>query len=68
MNRENGYLFVPKQCDVNANCRVHFVMHGCGGQPDGMANQGYNELAVLNSIIMVYPDTNCWDNEGEIDA
>ena len=33
-----------------------------------MARTGYNELAVLNNIIMVYPDVACWDNEGVIDA
>ena len=32
-----------------------------------MARTGYNELAVLNNIIMVYPDVACWDNEGVID-
>lgn len=33
-----------------------------------MGNTGYNDLAVLNNIIMVYPDTRCWDNEGDIDS
>ena len=28
---------------------------------------GYNEIAAANNIIMVYPDTRCWDNEGLID-
>lgn len=31
VDRENGYLFVPNACaDTTANCRVHFVLHGCG--------------------------------------
>jgi len=28
---------------------------------------GYNDLGALNDIIMLYPDSNCWDNEGDID-
>ena len=28
---------------------------------------GYNEIAAANNIIMVYPDTRCWDNEGLVD-
>ena len=69
INRENGYLFVPNACTTDGhNCKVHFVLHGCNGQPDGMARNGYNELAVLNNIIMVYPDVKCWDNSGDIDS
>jgi len=40
------------------------VLHGCGGSPTGFAEGGYNALGALNDIIMVYPDTRCWDNEG----
>merc|ERR1711874_121328 len=42
-------------------CRLHFVFHGCGGNPVSFAKK-YNELAALNNIIMVYPDTRCWDS------
>ena len=33
-----------------------------------MANwAGYNALGALNDIIMVYPTTRCWDDEGDED-
>ena len=46
---------------------MHFVLHGCGGNPKGFALKGYNDLAITNDIIMIYPDTKCWDNHGQID-
>ena len=30
-------------------------------------NKNYNNLAITNDIIMVFPDTRCWDNHGNID-
>ena len=32
-----------------------------------MGTKGYNNLAITNDIIMVYPDTKCWDQHGQID-
>ena len=65
--RENGYVYIPNQCkDASSNCRVHFVLHGCGGKPNLRYKQ-YNGIAVTNDIIMVYPDTRCWDSGGLID-
>ena len=31
MGRENGYVYVPNQCQGQGsqNCRLHFVLHGC---------------------------------------
>ena len=67
--RETGWVFVPTACqnktaDDTDKCRIHFALHGCNGNPKGMARGGYNALGALNDIIMVYPDTRCWDNEG----
>ena len=28
---------------------------------------GLNEFASTNKIIMVYPDSECWDNHGKVD-
>ena len=69
-NRINGWIYTPVGCEGRAsvNCRVHFAFHGCGGNSEDFANTGYNDLAAANNIIMVYPDTKCWDNEGAIDA
>ena len=30
-------------------------------------NRGYNALGARNNIIMLYPDSKCWDNTGDID-
>ena len=53
---------MPHACKEK-QCPVHFVFHGCGGRP----GSGYNSIGALNDIIMIYPDTMCWDNEGDID-
>lgn len=69
-DREEGLIYIPNQCkdQSSSNCRVHFVLHGCNGHGRGFANQGYNDLAITNDIIMVYPETRCWDNHGNIDS
>ena len=68
--RQNGWIYTPTACQGTGseNCRVHFVLHGCGAWAKNMAQSGYNNLAATNNIIMVYPDVKCWDNEGDIDA
>ena len=33
-----------------------------------MGNAQYNRLAALNNIIMVYPDTRCWNNDEDPDG
>jgi hypothetical protein len=62
--RENGYVFVPTACGTSAKmCRVHFHFHGCGEKPKNFGKKrSFNGLGALNDIIMVYPDTRCWDN------
>lgn len=66
--REYAGVYVPKACGTDAKqCNVHFALHGCGGDPYGMAvRRGYNALGALNDIIMIYPDTACW-GLGDID-
>ena len=68
-NRINGWIYTPKACEGegSVNCRVHLAFHGCGGNAEALGKTGYNDLAAANNIIMVYPDTRCWDNEGDID-
>ena len=67
-NRETGYLYIPNQCegDGSVDCRVHFVLHGCGGSPTYMQNKGYEDYAITNNIIVVWPSTRCWDMFGQI--
>ena len=43
-------------------------MHGCGGEAgDAYDYWGLNDLASTNKLIMVYPESACWDNSGEYD-
>ena len=58
-------MYVPNACsDGSEQCKLHFALHGCGGNAGsyGENTSYYNEIGALNNIIMVYPDTRCWDN------
>lgn len=73
-----GYMYIPSGCKSgNTTCRLHVALHGCmqGRWNLGEVyarNTGYNEVAELNNIIIVYPQaipikTNplgCWDVMG----
>ena len=67
--RENGYVYIPTTCQGSASvdCRLHFYLHGCNGRAPTYKKSNYNRLAETNKIIMVYPDTRCWDQHGDID-
>ncbi|XP_070548547.1 poly(3-hydroxybutyrate) depolymerase-like [Ptychodera flava] len=72
-----GYVYVPSGCDRRfSNCKVHIAMHGCEqGRvylgDEYARNTGYNEVAELNDIIIIYPQAinsillgnamGCWD-------
>eukprot|EP00057_Strongylocentrotus_purpuratus_P025324 XP_011679798.1 PREDICTED: uncharacterized protein LOC100888362 isoform X2 [Strongylocentrotus purpuratus] len=72
-----GYVYVPTGCiDDGSHCRVHIALHGCLQQYEEIGDQyttlsGYNEVAELNDIIVIYPQTiakpmggnpnGCWD-------
>jgi hypothetical protein len=74
---DEGFVFVPKDCDAGAPCRVHIALHGCGqdaGDIDHLfvEHTGYNAWADTNRIIVLYPQTKassfmpfnpsaCWD-------
>jgi len=60
-NREAGWIYIPKVCETS-QCRVHVALHGRGGNGAQMGAAGYNALAALNNIIMIYPDTRGWDS------
>lgn len=74
---DTGYVFVPKECDTGAACRVHIALHGCK-QDSGdigrryIGDTGYNAWADTNRLIVLYPQTMassfapfnpqaCWD-------
>ncbi|MGA2287123.1 extracellular catalytic domain type 2 short-chain-length polyhydroxyalkanoate depolymerase [Bradyrhizobium sp.] len=74
---EAGYVFVPRECEDGAACRVHIALHGCkqdAGDIDRryVDDTGYNAWADTNRLIVLYPQTAassylpsnpqaCWD-------
>lgn len=73
---DTGMVFVPTSCSSGGTaCRVHVAFHGCKSGSDAIAESfandaGYNEVAALNDIIVIYPRTkinllvnpqDCWD-------
>jgi poly(3-hydroxybutyrate) depolymerase len=76
---DNGYVFVPRDCEAGEACRVHIALHGCQqdvGEIDRrfIDQTGYNSWADTNRIIILYPQTQvsffnqnaCWDWFGYI--
>ncbi|ELU01779.1 hypothetical protein CAPTEDRAFT_107773, partial [Capitella teleta] len=69
-----GYAYIPSGCNEIGECKLHVVFHGClQGRylidDEYARNTGYNEVAELNNIIMLYPQATrsmsnmngCWD-------
>jgi hypothetical protein len=63
----SGWLYVPRDCEGQAGCRLHVAFHGClqqtgwPGKPgdgkltDFVARAGYNAWADTNRIVVLYP-------------
>merc|ERR1712013_685890 len=66
MGENEGWIYIPNACN-NGGCKMHIGLHGCGGRAKGMAGR-YNNIGALNNIIMVFPDTKCWNNIGSFDS
>ncbi|MGA7993364.1 MAG: fibronectin type III domain-containing protein [Bradyrhizobium sp.] len=80
---DTGYVYVPKDCEDGAPCRVHIALHGClqdAGEIDRrfINETGYNAWADTNRLIVLYPQTAvswylpynplaCWDLWGYVD-
>ena len=74
---DTGYVFVPKDCETGAACRVHIALHGCKQDSGDIGRRyiddtGYNAWADTNRLIVLYPQTRtsslqpfnpqaCWD-------
>lgn len=72
-----GFVFVPRDCEQGAACRVHIALHGCKQNVGEIGrryieNTGYNAWADSNRLIVLYPQTKassfapfnpqaCWD-------
>jgi poly(3-hydroxybutyrate) depolymerase len=81
---EQGYVYVPKNCEQGQSCTLHISFHGCNQHADavGMAyieKAGFNRYADSNNIVVLYPQTRasnlmpmnpqaCWDWWGYTDA
>lgn len=81
---EQGYVYVPKNCEQGQNCSLHISFHGCNQHAEavGMAyveKAGFNRYADSNNIVVLYPQTRashlmpmnpqaCWDWWGYTDA
>ena len=64
-DKQEGYYYIPDQCNSDVTCRVHVVFHRANSPPTFLAeDRGYNLLGALNDIIMVYPNTVMWDMQG----
>jgi hypothetical protein len=56
-----GYLYVPTSCKSGTKrCRLHVALHGCGMSSDLIGTDfvlraGYNDIAEINDIIILYP-------------
>ena len=74
---DTGFVFVPKDCEDGAVCRVHIASHGCEQDVGDIGRRfiddtGYNAWADTNHLIVLYPQTQpspflpfnpqaCWD-------
>jgi poly(3-hydroxybutyrate) depolymerase len=72
-----GYVFVPRDCEDGAACRVHIALHGCAQDAGHLGRRyvdqtGYNAWADTNRLIVLYPQAKaslvapvnpqaCWD-------
>jgi hypothetical protein len=58
-----GYLYVPTACqNKEIVCRLHIAFHGCWMSRGVIGTQfvehsGYNKIAEVNNIIVLYPQT-----------
>lgn len=71
----SGFIYVPSACaDKTQKCKLHVVFHGClmgrhNIHDKFVLHAGYNEVADLNNIIILYPQITisvldafgCWD-------
>jgi poly(3-hydroxybutyrate) depolymerase len=74
---DTGFVFVPRDCEDGAACRVHIALHGCEQDVGDIGRHftddtGYNAWADTNHLIVLYPQTQsssflpsnpqaCWD-------
>lgn len=81
---EQGYVYVPEQCEQGQSCTLHISFHGCNQHADAVGmtyveKSGFNRYADSNNMVVLYPQTRasklmpmnpqaCWDWWGYTDA
>ena len=63
--KPNGQVFIPHACREK-QCHLHFALHGCKF-PILSKYDGYLELAATNDIILVYPESHCWNADNTVE-
>ena len=62
---DRGWVYIPNSCST-VTCKVHVAFHGCyGNATDFAAYTGYREFAANNNLIVVFPETQCWNMTGD---
>lgn len=57
---DEGYIYVPTQCQNGEQCHLHVVLHGAWQSPDFLGttfveHTGYLEWASTNKIVLLFP-------------
>ena len=62
--KETGKVFIPHGC-YSKTCKLHVAFHACDSDSSQLAWYAqYNELAATNDLIVLYPDSKCWNLGG----
>lgn len=78
-----GYVYIPTECQQGEQCQIHVSFHGCNQYADAVGNAyatqtGLNDWAETNNLVVLYPQTvasamaplnpqGCWDWWGYTD-
>ena len=60
---DDGHIYVPHACS-SKSCRVHISFNRCGGSAEGY--DGIIDYAATNDIIVVYPESECWNSNEDV--
>lgn len=74
---EEGYLYIPQNCQQGESCKLHISFHGCNQNAQAVdsayaKHTGLNNWADTNNLVVLYPQTKkslfmplnpqaCWD-------
>ncbi|MCC2616057.1 polyhydroxybutyrate depolymerase [Aestuariibacter halophilus] len=80
---DEGFVYVPTQCEKGQACQVHVSFHGCNQNAEAVndtyaTQTGLNRWADSNNLVVLYPQTKksmfmplnpqaCWDWWGYTD-